>query len=240
MTQALNFRSYGLDSRPHAHEHIQIVLPVYGQLEIEVGGRAGLVDLAHGVFIPPGVKHNQFSGDANRFLIVDCDPSAVDEQNHERLSQQSFFRLPSAAHHLIQFVHLSAQAGEVSSAVVSHSLPLLLHTLGAVGPAHRLSLLLERVGRSLDEEWSVARMAEVMGYSASRLYALFQSELQTSPQQWLSEQRLYRAQYLLAHSQISIADLALQTGYSDQTALTRAMRRVTDMTPAAYRRFHQQ
>jgi AraC-like DNA-binding protein len=33
-----------------------------------------------------------------------------------------------------------------------------------------------------------------------------------------------------------IAEIALQLGYSDQTALTRAMRRELDQTPAAYRR----
>lgn len=33
-----------------------------------------------------------------------------------------------------------------------------------------------------------------------------------------------------------LADLALRAGYADQSALTRAMQRLTGLTPAAYRR----
>ena len=40
----------------------------------------------------------------------------------------------------------------------------------------------------------------------------------------------------LAESDLPIADLALRAGYADQSALTRAMQRLTGLTPAAYRR----
>ncbi|MFR4118588.1 MAG: helix-turn-helix domain-containing protein [Bilophila wadsworthia] len=57
-----------------------------------------------------------------------------------------------------------------------------------------------------------------------------------SPQAWLAERRIGHVRKGLAESDLPIADLALRAGYADQSALTRAMQRLTGLTPAAYRR----
>jgi AraC-like DNA-binding protein len=52
----------------------------------------------------------------------------------------------------------------------------------------------------------------------------------------LADQRIRKAQELPAQADFAIAEIALQVGYSDQSALTKVMRRVTGHTPAVYRR----
>ena len=79
-------------------------------------------------------------------------------------------------------------------------------------------------------------MARRIGLSPSRLHALFRSEWGTSPQAWLAERRIRRVQTWLAASDAPIAELAQRAGYADQSALTRAMQRLTGLTPAAYRK----
>jgi transcriptional regulator GlxA family with amidase domain len=79
-------------------------------------------------------------------------------------------------------------------------------------------------------------MAQAAGVGVSRLHALFRSELDTSPHAWLLALRLERACAWLAGSARPIADVALAAGFSDQSALTRAMRDSLGVTPAAYRR----
>jgi len=79
-------------------------------------------------------------------------------------------------------------------------------------------------------------MATQAGVSVSRLHDLFRAELDTTPHAWLAEVRLRRVREGLAGSDLSIAELAYRSGYADQSTLTRAMRRATGMTPAAYRR----
>jgi hypothetical protein len=71
-SRPLNFRSYGTEGNAHTHDHVQIVLPVQGELEIEVGGRAGRLDPLRGTFIAPGIRHSQAGEGLNRFLILDC------------------------------------------------------------------------------------------------------------------------------------------------------------------------
>jgi AraC-like DNA-binding protein len=72
--------------------------------------------------------------------------------------------------------------------------------------------------------------------SVSRLHSLFREDLESTPHAWLSQVRLGRVQHWLATTNLSIAELAYRGGYADQSALTRAMRNATGLTPAAYRR----
>ena len=81
----------------------------------------------------------------------------------------------------------------------------------------------------------VSRSAFV-GVSEGRLHALFQREFGVSPQAWLSAGRLRWAKHALLTSAATISDIALAAGYSEQSALTRALRRETGLTPSAWRR----
>lgn len=83
-------------------------------------------------------------------------------------------------------------------------------------------------------------MARFARMSVSRLHALFQEELHTSPRAWLLQRRLELVCELLARTSRPIADIALSTGFADQSVLTRAMRQNLDITPAAYRRRQQE
>ena len=84
--------------------------------------------------------------------------------------------------------------------------------------------------------WTVESMARSVGVSVSRLHALFRLEHDQSPHDWLLERRLALACEWLVHTDRPIAELALSAGFSEQSALTRAMRKAMDITPAACRR----
>jgi AraC-like DNA-binding protein len=79
-------------------------------------------------------------------------------------------------------------------------------------------------------------MAREACLSVSRLHALFRAELDMTPAAWLTQVRLERVREWLLHTNQPIAQIALAAGYSDQNALTRAMRKASGITPAALRR----
>ncbi len=221
----------------HRHDHVQLVAPVFGQLEIEVGGCGGRLDMARAAFVAPGADHVQAGDGANRFLVVDCSLADLDEATVERMSRQVFMPISPAARRLIEFVDLSGRQQPMSSTTAWRCTPLLLEALLDVPQApSRLEVLKRRMEAEPGLNWSVAAMARTAGVSASRLHSLFRSELGQTPQQLLSALRLRAVQEALASSNASVAELAFRVGYSDQSALTRAMRRATGLTPAAYRR----
>jgi len=54
--------------------------------------------------------------------------------------------------------------------------------------------------------------------------------------QWMLKQRIDFARQKLANSNLSIAAVALKSGYADQSAFTRQFRLTTGMSPSAFRR----
>ena len=108
--------------------------------------------------------------------------------------------------------------------------------LGEPQPRSRLGALIARVQAEPGLPWSTASMARFASLSVSRLHALFREEMDTSPHACLLQQRMARACDLLGASDASLAEIALAAGFSEQSALTRAMRDSMDVTPAAYRR----
>ena len=86
------------------------------------------------------------------------------------------------------------------------------------------------------EPLTVAILAKAVGLGVSQFHALFRSRTGMTPAEALASARLDAAAAMLAHARLSIAEIALAVGFSDQAALTRAFRRRRATTPGALRR----
>lgn len=217
------------------HAFAQWVVPVRGELAFELEGRGARLDLLQGAFVAPMAGHAQTAGDDDRFLIVDCPAELFDDDTLERLQRQPVLALPAQVRRMAQRV--GAGAGErVDAARVQVELPVLLQAFSLAGSATRLQAVCARIEASPGQAWPVERMASEVGVSGSRLHALFRQAFGLSPQAWLSGSRLRWARGRLVDSDAPIAAIAQHAGYSEQSALTRALRREWGMTPADYRR----
>jgi AraC-like DNA-binding protein len=245
-TVDLHLRSYGQPGAPDRHDFAQLVLPLRGALLLDVEGRTGRLDPLHAGFVPPGAWHDQGGEEANRSIIVDIGVGDLAPGAGERLFERPFAPLGPASRKLIEFMALmlAADSGSVPpsvrSSVVRGWVPLLVDTLAldAPRPASRLAALLARIEAEPGLAWTTETMAKSLGIGVSRLHALFREEHDTTPHAWLLDHRLARARDWLASSATPIAEIALRAGFSEQSALTRALRKATGMTPAAYRREH--
>jgi AraC-like DNA-binding protein len=86
------------------------------------------------------------------------------------------------------------------------------------------------------ERLTMRDLASAAGLGASRLHELFRRETGRTPGEILAQIRLDRAEDLLARTRLPIAEIALSVGFSEQSALTRSLRRRRGTTPAACRR----
>lgn len=234
----LHLRSYDASRESDRHDFAQLVLPVNGQIELEIGGKLGLVDALQGGVVPPQTWHSQCSRVRNQSIIMDMDSSVLEQATWSRLLDRSFISINPGARKLIEYMSIMAQQTSLTPPLVAGWTPLLLDTLalGKTQATSRLSALVAHVQENPGLPWSTQSMAHYTGLSVSRLHAVFRDELQKSPHAWLLQQRISHACRLLARSHSHIADIALASGFSDQSALTRAMRDNIDRTPAAYRR----
>jgi AraC-like DNA-binding protein len=237
MDTDLHLRSYGADVVADRHVFAQLVLPVSGAVLLDIEGRRERLDPLRAACVAPNAWHAQCGAGTNQSLILDVEPSAMSHLAWDRMLDRPFMALGPGARKLVEFMGVM-RAQAVHPGLLRGWVPLLLDTLAldAPRPASRLAALLARVEAEPGLAWTTDSMARCAGLSVSRLHAVFRAELDTSPHAWLRDVRLARARAWLAETARPIADIALAAGFSDQSALTRALRDVTGMTPGAYRR----
>lgn len=92
------------------------------------------------------------------------------------------------------------------------------------------------IRESLDGNIHLSDMAHECGLSVSHFTRAFGKSFGMSPYRWLLERRMDRAKALLVTSDLSIVDVGVQAGFSDQAAFTRAFGRIVGDSPGRWRR----
>jgi AraC-like DNA-binding protein len=90
----------------------------------------------------------------------------------------------------------------------------------------------EQLGSSID----LATLAGIAGLSMYHFARQFKQSTGTSPHAYVLQKRLASAAELLANSNLSLAEIAVVTGFSDQSHLTRLFGQAFEMTPGQFRR----
>jgi transcriptional regulator GlxA family with amidase domain len=88
----------------------------------------------------------------------------------------------------------------------------------------------------LDGEVKLETLAEECRLSVSHFARSFRRSFGTSAHRYLILQRVEIAKGLLSETNSSLVEIAAQTGFSDQAALTRTFANVVGATPAKWRR----
>ena len=98
---------------------------------------------------------------------------------------------------------------------------------------------LRHLERSFDEAVSPSSLAKKAGMSAARFARVIKRIHGISPMQLITKTRITAGSRLLCETDSSIAEIALNCGFADHSAFTRAFRAVTGHSPSEYRRLKQ-
>ncbi|HEX3370844.1 MAG TPA: AraC family transcriptional regulator [Candidatus Cybelea sp.] len=107
--------------------------------------------------------------------------------------------------------------------------------LAAGLPDRELKRVLSYIHEQLGAGLTVATVANVAGVSPSHLNVRFKQSMGTSVHQYILRKRVERAAELLARTQLSICDVALQSGFANQSHMALLMRRFIGVTPGRLR-----
>jgi AraC family transcriptional regulator len=94
----------------------------------------------------------------------------------------------------------------------------------------------EMMRENLDGNIHLCDLARECGLSVSHFTRTFRKSFGMSPCRWLLERRIDHSKVLLVTSDLPIADIAIRSGFSDQTAFTRAFGRIVGDSPGRWRR----
>ena len=93
----------------------------------------------------------------------------------------------------------------------------------------------EYVETQLSENIDLATLAGIAGLSLYHFARAFKQSAGVTPHHYLVERRVSRAQEMLARTEMSLAEIALATGFSDQSHFARHFRQTLGMTPGQFR-----
>lgn len=102
-------------------------------------------------------------------------------------------------------------------------------------PPRRLRRVQEHIESELAGEITLAELAGIAGLSVSHFCRAFRQSTGMAPHQYVIGRRIARAKELLARSQLSIAQIALEAGFASQSHLNAHFARALDTTPKRFR-----
>jgi len=101
--------------------------------------------------------------------------------------------------------------------------------------ANVIEQAISRIQNEFERDLDLKLLARELGVSYSWFRHTFVAHTGLSPHQYLLEFRLVRARSLLAESELSIKEIATQTGFEDEFYFSRLFRQKLEVTPSQWR-----
>jgi AraC-like DNA-binding protein len=128
----------------------------------------------------------------------------------------------------------SALLYEILITLLQNSEPLN----GSVPPEirHSIRSTADRIHNECQRPWSLESMARLAGYSSYHFLRLFRTIMGKTPNRYLTDCRLARAKLLLVSTDLTVAEIAAQSGFQQSSYFIKVFKQVEGMPPNQYRR----
>jgi AraC family transcriptional regulator len=205
--------------------------------------------------IPAGIAHRCSWHDATQFMVLALEPGLLRRLGQDWVDPDSIELVPcfmSQPDELLQHSLLRLKAeletGGIASPLLVDSLKIslavhLLRHYCATQPrwpasggglsSRQLAGVEDYIAAHLDQDLKLAELAAIAQLSPYHFLRLFKQSLGLTPHQYILQRRVAAAQQLL-HGACSIAEVALRTGFCDQSHLTRCFKQALGVTPKQY------
>ena len=228
----------------HAHEHACLVVPLEGSFTEGFPSREISCDIGSALFKPPGERHtNRYGRTGARCLVVEFMPVTLQHfcERVSGLDQVANMR-SGAVMHLATRIHyelIRADAPLVIEGLVFELLGTTFRHSGQDTISHAPPLWLERTRQRLHDEFclklSIADLAADAHVQPDHLSRCFRQRYGVLIGEYVRRLRIEWAARQVATTDTPLAQIALATGFSDQSEFTRRFRQYTGTTPAKYR-----
>jgi AraC family transcriptional regulator len=230
----------------HAHTMAGFCLVIDGQYEERYAARTLACSARTVTFSPAGEEHsNVFAAARSHCLTVDVPESWVDrlESNRARL-REPFETQGGTLAWLTERLLPEVQDGDDSGHLIIEGLVLELlghaarNAAQATGP--HVSPAIRRTYDLLRANYrhtvTLGDLASATDRHPAYIATAFRQAYGETVGDCLRRLRVEHASRELAQSDMPLVEVALSAGFGNQSHLTRAFRRATGLTPAAYRR----
>ena len=244
----------------HFHSAVEVVLTVQGKVRYEISNRVYEVRENEVLIVPPGLEHGlSMDGDSKRYLIL-FEPDALYTMGDIKLLSSGFnqvFHLGdgSPTHTRVRELILQAvqvyQEEEMMWNTVCYS--LMMQVYAALGQrfltgmqvlprrertrenSQIITSIMTYINNHYRDELTLDQAADVAGFSRYYFSRFFKTQTGYTFKEYLCQKRLQVAMDLLIHSNVSMSEVALQSGFGSIATFNRVFREHKSCTPTQYR-----
>lgn len=228
----------------HTHENAHFLFVLKGEYEATVKDRKLICTTSDTLYYPGGTTHrDHFCTTDGRFLTISLHP----ETNEKWLKDIRFLDY-SLNFHDREIVWLGKRIyrelcspDELSPIVLEGmSNELMVYTVRSLDksgkPPAWLKLAYELIKDCCTREITINEIAAEVGVHPLHLARTFRRFFNCSPGEFLRKCRIEFASNMLLYSKKTLVEIALLSGFSDQSQFTRSFKQHTGNTPADFRR----
>ncbi|MFT4059086.1 MAG: AraC family transcriptional regulator [Legionella sp.] len=235
LTNCIDLRSYHTESCSHAHDFAQLVLPVSGSMELEVGYYSGFINNDIGVYIAPNELHSFAGSRENLFLVVDITSKSHSSDEH---SKSNVLNLTTNTKKFIQFTHHYLVHNERDFFTDSLINQLLFHfTANSFSPEPDPVVIKAKnwIDAYFSTPVNISHIAKYCHLSISQLQRRFKQAIGCSLAEYWRMRKLHHAKRLLSQKHSSIEAIAFEVGYENLPAFSRRFTKVFGESPSQWR-----
>lgn len=221
MKNSLSIRAYTKQLQSHSHgDYHQLVLPIHGNIVIEMTNFVGKVTVGECVVIPAGTEHGFKADEMARFIVADLD--ALPE--HFLTEPLAVFSVTPPLLSYLHFVEkqLQHQVDSGLEGSILNVFSMLLEQQTHAKPVDpRIRAVQSHIAENMDTALSIDELAKIACLSPTQFKKRFKESLGISTLQYITELRMEKAKALLTHSDLPVQLIAERVGYTDLSAFSR-------------------
>ncbi len=226
----------------HVDKKPRISIVLNGKVK-ERAGRTEIFGEASSVVIKPGeVLHdNEFGPQGARLFSVVVHPQLARLfEDHEFFKEWRWYH----ANQMANFVTKYLQRLKISEDLVSETIDFVAslsnqETSEEGSPPSWLNHIIEQIHDEPQKNYSVQDLAQSAGVHPVYMARVFQKHLKCGVKEYIHQTRLKMIISALSDGKSPLVEVALETGYADQSHMSRFFKNATGISPGAFRRLIQ-
>jgi AraC family transcriptional regulator len=232
----------------HAHDHALCCLVLEGGFTEHAGRKPRTLDAGSLLFHPAGEAHaHDFHRTGTRCFNIQFGAGWARRMSEVGLSWPS---VPVDLHQSRGRWIAEHLLSEICGTDAASELIIDGYALALLGEAARLTMpretartrprwldrTLELLSDAIDQPLGLAEIATLVEVHPAHLARTFREHVGCTMGEYVRARRIETARHRLSHTSDALAEIALDAGYADQAHFSRHFKKVTGLTPGAYRK----
>ncbi len=229
----------------HYHENARFVFVLQGEFAERFEGRERFCQPLTGIFRPPQEKHSEVYEEGVVCIGVNLAPSWLKKlaDHSVKLGESNAFRSRNLSLLISKISDELTFEDDVSALAIDSLLTEIAVEMYRNFSEQRkdnsplwLKTAVEYIHENFSQNLSLDEIASVAKVHPVHLSRVFKHRQKCTIAEYIRTLRVEKARDLLHKTDLSLARIAVQTGFADQSHFTKTFRRLTSKTPAQFRK----